>query len=94
LHPQTSHCKTTNSSIPVSLKDVFKKDFIIQLQEFSEANFEFDGKIICFVGKNGIGKRMYLMLFIIYPTAKISIHWQSKTLNTVKSFVIDAEFIK
>jgi hypothetical protein len=35
------------------------------------------------------------MLFIIYPTAKvISIHWQSKTLNTVKSFVIDAEFIK
>jgi hypothetical protein len=34
------------------------------------------------------------MLFIIYPTAKvISIHWQSKTLNTVKSF-FDAEFIK
>jgi hypothetical protein len=28
-----------------------KEDFIIQLQEFSEANFEFDGKIICFVGK-------------------------------------------
>jgi predicted ATPase len=58
---------------------MYLKDFIIQLQFFREANFEFDGKIICFVGKNGIGKRMYLMLFIIYPTAKvISIHWQSK----------------
>jgi predicted ATPase len=49
---------------------MYLKNFIIQLQEFSEANFEFDGKIICFVGKNGIGK-MYLMLFIIYPTAKL-----------------------
>jgi hypothetical protein len=62
---------------------MYLKDFIIQLQEFSEANFEFDGKIICWV-KNGIGKQMYLMLSIIYPTAKV----QSLAVQTytVKSF--------
>jgi hypothetical protein len=34
------------------------------------------------------------MLFIIYPTAKEFQSTGSPTLNTVKSFVIDAEFIK
>jgi DNA replication and repair protein RecF len=54
LHPLKSHCKTTNS-IPVSLKDVFKR-FHYSITRIFRANFEFDGKIICFVGKNGIGK--------------------------------------
>jgi hypothetical protein len=53
IYVKKSHCKTTNSSIPASLKDVFKKISLFNYKNFSEANFEFDGKIICFVG---IGK--------------------------------------
>ena len=33
-----------------------KKISLFNYKNFSEANFEFEGKIICFVGKNGIGK--------------------------------------
>jgi DNA replication and repair protein RecF len=70
-----------------------KKISLFNYKNFS--NFEFDGKIICFVGKTVSEKRMYLMLFIIYPTAKL---FQSTGSQNIKHgeefFVIDAEFKK
>ena len=33
-----------------------KKISLFNYKNFSEANFDFDDKINCFVGKNGIGK--------------------------------------
>jgi hypothetical protein len=43
LHHKKSHCNKL-LSIPVSLKDVFKKISLFNYKNFSEANFEFDGK--------------------------------------------------
>jgi AAA15 family ATPase/GTPase len=37
-------------------KMYLKKISLFNYKNFSEANFEFDSKINCFVGKNGIGK--------------------------------------
>jgi DNA replication and repair protein RecF len=73
---------------------MYLKDFIIQLQEFSEANFEFDGKIICFVGKT-VSENECTWCYLSFILRQSYFNPLAvKTLNTVKSFFVDDEFIK
>ncbi|WPR72962.1 DNA replication and repair protein RecF [Flavobacterium sp. NG2] len=73
-----------------------KKISLFNYKNFSEANFEFDGKIICFVGKNGIGKTN--VLDAIYHLAYGKSYFNPLAVQNIKHgeefFVIDAEFIK
>jgi DNA replication and repair protein RecF len=64
-----------------------KKISLFNYKNFSEANFEFDGKIIC-VGKTVSEKRMYLMLFIIYPTAKLFQSTGSQNIKHGEDFLL------
>lgn len=69
---------------------------LFNYKNFSEASFEFDGKIICFVGKNGIGKTN--ILDAIYHLSYGKSYFNPLAVQNIKHgeefFVIDAEFIK
>ena len=73
-----------------------KKISLFNYKNFSEASFEFDSKIICFVGKNGKGKTN--VLDAIYHLAYGKSYFNPLAVQNIKHgedfFVIDAEFIK
>ena len=73
-----------------------KKISLFNYKNFSEANFEFDAKINCFVGKNGIGKTN--VLDAIYHLANGKSYFNPLAVQNIKHneefFVIDGEFDK
>jgi DNA replication and repair protein RecF len=73
-----------------------KKLSLFNYKNFSEANFEFDAKINCFVGKNGIGKTN--VLDAIYHLAYGKSYFNPLAVQNIKHnedfFVIDGEFEK
>ena len=73
-----------------------KKISLFNYKNFSEANFEFDNKINCFVGKNGIGKTN--VLDAIYHLSYGKSYFNPLAVQNIKHgeefFVIDAEFEK
>jgi len=77
-------------------KMYLKKISLFNYKNFSEANFEFDDKINCFVGKNGIGKTN--VLDAIYHLAYGKSYFNPLALQNIKHgeefFVIDAELEK
>jgi DNA replication and repair protein RecF len=70
-----------------------KKISLFNYKNFSEANFEFDGKIICFVGKTVSENVLDAIYHLSYGK-----RFQSTGSPNIKHgeefFVIDAEFIK
>jgi len=82
----------------------FKHLFKVQLQKlnllnyknFSAISFDFDAKISCFVGKNGVGKTN--ILDSIYHLAYGRSYFNSVALQNIKHnedfFVIEGEFLK
>lgn len=73
-----------------------KKISLFNYKNFSEATFEFDAKINCFVGKNGIGKTN--VLDAIYHLANGRSYFNPLAIQNIKHnedfFVIDGEFEK
>lgn len=73
-----------------------KKLSLFNYKNFSEINFEFDTKINCFVGKNGIGKTN--VLDAIYHLAYGKSYFNPLAVQNIKHgedfFVIDGEFEK
>lgn len=73
-----------------------KKISLFNYKNFSEATFEFDAKINCFVGKNGIGKTN--VLDAIYHLANGKSYFNPLAVQNIKHnedfFVIDGEFEK
>jgi DNA replication and repair protein RecF len=73
-----------------------KKISLFNYKNFSEASFEFDSKINCFVGKNGIGKTN--VLDAIYHLAYGKSYFNPLAVQNIKHneefFVIDGEFEK
>lgn len=73
-----------------------KKISLFNYKNFSEANFEFDNKINCFVGKNGIGKTN--VLDAIYHLSYGKSYFNPLAVQNIKHneefFVIDGEFEK
>lgn len=73
-----------------------KKISLFNYKNFSEANFEFDSKINCFVGKNGIGKTN--VLDAIYHLSYGKSYFNPLAVQNIKHgeefFVIDSEFEK
>lgn len=73
-----------------------KKISVFNYKNFTEANFEFDSKINCFVGKNGIGKTN--VLDAIYHLAYGKSYFNPLAVQNIKHgeefFVIDGEFVK
>ncbi|MBC7642733.1 MAG: DNA replication/repair protein RecF [Flavobacterium sp.] len=73
-----------------------KKLSLFNYKNFSEANFDFDDKINCFVGKNGIGKTN--VLDAIYHLANGKSYFNPLAIQNIKHneefFVIDGEFDK
>ncbi|WP_395042979.1 DNA replication/repair protein RecF [Flavobacterium sp.] len=73
-----------------------KKISLFNYKNFSEASFEFDAKINCFVGKNGIGKTN--VLDAIYHLASGKSYFNPLAVQNIKHneefFVIDGEFEK
>ncbi|POS01400.1 DNA replication and repair protein RecF [Flavobacterium croceum DSM 17960] len=73
-----------------------KKLSLLNYKNFDEANFEFDSKINCFVGKNGIGKTN--LLDAIYHLANGKSYFNPLALQNIKHtkdfFVIDGIFEK
>jgi DNA replication and repair protein RecF len=73
-----------------------KKISLFNYKNFSEANFEFDNKINCFVGKNGIGKTN--VLDAIYHLSYGKSYFNPLAVQNIKHgeefFVIDSEFEK
>lgn len=73
-----------------------KKIALFNYKNFSEANFEFDSKINCFVGKNGIGKTN--VLDAIYHLSYGKSYFNPLAVQNIKHneefFVIDGEFEK
>ncbi|TRX39183.1 DNA replication/repair protein RecF [Flavobacterium restrictum] len=73
-----------------------KKIALFNYKNFSEVDFEFDHKINCFVGKNGIGKTN--ILDSIYHLAYGKSYFNPIATQNIKHgedfFVIDAEFEK
>ncbi|MEY4433222.1 MAG: replication and repair protein RecF [Bacteroidota bacterium] len=73
-----------------------KKISLFNYKNFSEANFAFDTKINCFVGKNGIGKTN--ILDAIYQVAYGKSYFNPLAVQNIKHgedfFVIDAELEK
>lgn len=73
-----------------------KKISVFNYKNFSEATFEFDSKINCFVGKNGIGKTN--VLDAIYHLAYGKSYFNPLAVQNIKHgeefFVIDGEFLK
>lgn len=73
-----------------------KKISLFNYKNFSEASFEFDSKINCFVGKNGIGKTN--VLDAIYHLSYGKSYFNPLAVQNIKHgeefFVIDAELEK
>ena len=73
-----------------------KKISLFNYKNFSEATFEFDSKINCFVGKNGVGKTN--VLDAIYHLANGKSYFNPLAVQNIKHqeefFVIDGEFEK
>jgi DNA replication and repair protein RecF len=73
-----------------------KKISLFNYKNFSEVNFEFDNKINCFVGKNGIGKTN--VLDAIYHLSYGKSYFNPLAVQNIKHgeefFVIDSEFEK
>ena len=73
-----------------------KKLSLFNYKNFSEANFDFDDKINCFIGKNGIGKTN--VLDAIYHLAIGKSYFNPLAVQNIKHneefFVIDGEFEK
>jgi len=73
-----------------------KKISLFNYKNFSEASFEFDSKINCFVGKNGIGKTN--VLDAIYLLAYGKSYFNPLAVQNIKHneefFVVDGEFEK
>jgi len=73
-----------------------KQISLFNYKNFSEADFEFDRKINCFVGKNGIGKTN--VLDAIYHLAYGKSYFNPLAVQNIKHgeefFVIDGEFEK
>ena len=73
-----------------------KKINLFNYKNFAEATFEFDTKINCFVGKNGIGKTN--VLDAIYHLSYGKSYFNPLAIQNIKHgeefFVIDAEFEK
>lgn len=73
-----------------------KKLSLFNYKNFSEANFNFDDKINCFIGKNGIGKTN--VLDAIYHLAIGKSYFNPVAVQNIKHheefFVIDGEFDK
>jgi DNA replication and repair protein RecF len=73
-----------------------KKISLFNYKNFSEASFEFDSKINCFVGKNGIGKTN--VLDAIYHLAYGKSYFNPLAVQNIKHneefFVIEGEFEK
>ena len=73
-----------------------KKISLFNYKNFSEANFEFVGKINCFVGKNGIGKTN--VLDAIYHLSYGKSYFNPMAVQNIKHgedfFVVDGEFEK
>jgi len=69
---------------------------LLNYKNFSEINFEFDAKINCFVGKNGIGKTN--ILDSIYHLAYGKSYFNSIGVQNIRHnedfFVIDGQFLK
>ena len=70
-----------------------KRISVLNYKNFSEATFEFDDKINCFVGKNGIGKTN--ILDAIYHLANGKSYFNPLAVQNIKHgeefFVIDGE---
>ena len=73
-----------------------KKISLFNYKNFSEVSFEFDSKINCFVGKNGIGKTN--VLDAIYHLSYGKSYFNPLAIQNIKHneefFVIDGEFEK
>ena len=73
-----------------------KKISLFNYKNFSEANFDFDAKINCFVGKNGVGKTN--ILDAIYHLANGKSYFNPLAVQNIKHneefFVIEGEFKK
>lgn len=73
-----------------------KRISLFNYKNFSEATFEFDSKINCFVGKNGIGKTN--VLDAIYHLANGKSYFNPLAVQNIKHgedfFVVDGEFDK
>ena len=73
-----------------------KKISLFNYKNFSEANFEFDSKINCFVGKNGTGKTN--VLDAIYHLSYGKSYFNPLAIQNIKHnedfFVVDGEFEK
>ena len=73
-----------------------KKISLFNYKNFSEATFDFDSKINCFVGKNGIGKTN--VLDAIYHLSCGKSYFNPLSVQNIKHgeefFVIDGEFEK
>jgi len=69
---------------------------LLNYKNFSEISFDFDTKISCFVGKNGIGKTN--ILDSIYHLAYGKSYFNSVAVQNIKHnedfFVIEGEFLK
>ena len=88
--------KFTVSSSSKPLQMYLKKISLFNYKNFSEAAFDFDSKINCFVGKNGIGKTN--VLDAIYHLASGKSYFNPLAVQNIKHgeefFVIDGEFEK
>lgn len=73
-----------------------KKIALFNYKNFAEASFDFDVKINCFVGKNGIGKTN--VLDAIYQLANGKSYFNPVAIQNIKHgeefFIIDGEFEK
>ncbi len=73
-----------------------KKISLFNYKNFSEASFEFDSKINCFVGKNGVGKTN--VLDAVYHLANGKSYFNPLAVQNIRHeedfFVIDGEFEK
>lgn len=73
-----------------------KKLSLFNYKNFSEANFDFDSKINCFVGQNGIGKTN--VLDAIYHLSYGKSYFNPQSVQNIKHgedfFVIDSVFEK
>ena len=73
-----------------------KKISLFNYKNFSEANFDFDNKINCFVGKNGIGKTN--VLDAIFHLSYGKSYFNPLAVQNIKHgeefFVIEGEFEK
>jgi DNA replication and repair protein RecF len=97
LHPLKKNTyQVADYSVFKPLQMFLKKISLFNYKNFSEASFEFDSKINCFVGKNGIGKTN--VLDAIYHLAYGKSYFNPLAVQNIKHneefFVIDGEFEK